>query len=106
MDLADRVINFTIRQFDRLQLKIFQFIHALNKLPGIQIDVSSNIDKLEEKIFQSLHKFDEIPEIIVEAKIESSEFDDFEADIGTIAQKLINKLVILLKDLVKVFKVL
>ena len=87
MDLADRVINFTIRQFDRLQLKIFQFIHALNKLPGIQIDVSSNIDELEEKIFQSLHKFDKVPEIIVEAKIETSEFDDFEADIGTIAQK-------------------
>mgnify|MGYP003631034183 FL=1 len=87
IDLADRVINFTVRQFDRLQLKIFQFIHALNKLPGIQIDVSSNIDKLEEKIFQSLHKFDKIPEIKVEVKVETSELDDFEADIGTIAQE-------------------
>ena len=87
MNLGNKAINFVIRQINRLQLKFFQLVHFFNKIPGVHIDVSSNIDELEEKIFQSLHKFDEVPKIKVEVEVETSEFDDFEADIGTIAQK-------------------
>ncbi len=87
VDLGNRAINFVIRQIDKLKLKFFQLVHLFNKIPGVHIDVSSNIDELEEKIFQSLHKFDEeVPEIKVDVQVDFSELDDLEADVGAVAQ--------------------
>ena len=87
VNLGNRAINFVIRQIDKLKLKFFQLVHLFNKIPGVHIDVSSNIDELEEKIFQSLHKFDEeVPEIKVDVQVDFSELDDLEADVGAVAQ--------------------
>jgi hypothetical protein len=87
VDLGNKAINFVIRQIDKLKLKFFQLVHLFNKIPGVHIDVSSNIDELEEKIFQSLHKFDEeVPEIKVDVQVDFSELDDLEADVGAVAQ--------------------
>ena len=92
VELGNKAINFVIRQIDKLKLKFFQLVHFFNKIPGVNIDVSSNIDELEEKIFQSLHKFDEeVPEIRVAVHADYSELDDLEADVGAAAQTTTEK---------------